>query len=104
MGMYHIGIVFLGLVPLPHSAVASDDDVLPESSVSTPAMPPSAPAASDVQLPSPAASIKRAVFSSYDVAERAPQLSRDRVQQRKTVVETNVHEAVNSAQSVGPRS
>ena len=62
MGMYHIGIVFLGLLLLPHSAVASDDDVLPESSVSTPAMRPSAPAASDVPLPSPAATIKRAVF------------------------------------------
>ncbi len=63
MGMYHIGIVVLGLVLLPHSAVASDDDAVPEeSSVSTPATPPSAPAQPDVSLPSPAKSIKRAVF------------------------------------------
>src|SRR3989304_7901392 len=62
MGMYHIGIVILGLVLLPHSAVASDDDAVPESSVSTTATPPSAPAKSDVLLPSPAKSIKRAVF------------------------------------------
>ncbi|MBI3056994.1 MAG: hypothetical protein HYY77_23530 [Betaproteobacteria bacterium] len=63
MAMYHIGIVFLGLVLLPHSAVASNDDaVTEESSVSTPATPPSAPAEAGLPLPSPAKSIKRAVF------------------------------------------
>ncbi len=62
MGMYHIGIVVLGLVLLPHSAVASDDDAVPESSVSNSATSPSAPAESGLPLPSPAASIKRAVF------------------------------------------
>lgn len=62
MGMYHIGIVVLGLVLLPHPAVASDDDAVPELSVSTPATLPSAPAKSDVPLPPPAANIKRAVF------------------------------------------
>ena len=62
MGMYHIGIVLLGLILLPHSAVASDADAVPELAVITPATLPSAPAKSEVPLPSPAASIKRAVF------------------------------------------
>lgn len=64
MGMHYIGIVLLGLVLLPHSAVASDDAVPEESSVSTASTLRSAPAQS-AAAPRPAAAtaIKRAFLA-----------------------------------------
>lgn len=60
MGMYHIGIVFLGLVLLPHFAVASDDAVLVSSkstSFTRSAL------ARPAKAPQPAPGVKRAVFA-----------------------------------------